>query len=191
MRTGSVFGVLAAALASVLMSYGQYHAKQVKDCSIKTEAGDVAIGLDPIENVDEQQSYFGTDLQKRAIVPVLVLIENRGASTSVLFDRSKVTYGAASALAALPKPGIGKAVALSFIPLAGGFAAAHSLKTSLQIQDDLLKQELRSTTIAPGASTRGFLYIPAGGKSPREKIALRIPVTTAGSEETVNLELSF
>ena len=114
-------------------------------------------------------------------------------SNSVIFDKSKVTYGDASSALAAPRTGsgAGKALALSAIPFIGAFAGTQAIADAAQIQHNLMKKELQSSTISPGKSVHGFLYIPTASKSSREKITLRIPINKAGTDEVLDLDLVF
>lgn len=191
MRAIGISSLLAASLAFGLSTLGDYASKPAKECSVTAENGGVTIGLEPVDSVAEQNSIFGTDLSKRGFIPVFLVVENGMASGSVIFDRSKVTYGAAASALSAPHMGVGKAIGLSFIPLAGGFLGAGALKKTARIQSSLMEQELHSTTIARGASARGFLYVPIGDKSPRDKMLVRVPIGKSGSDEAFNLDLTF
>lgn len=184
---------LAVPLAFAVFVFPDHPAKPAKDCRVITEKSGVVIGLDPVEISQDQKTYFGSDLGRKGFLPVFVAIENGMSSDSAIFDKGKVTYGSsASALSSVKTgTGAGKALALSAIPFFGGFAGAQAISEASQIQNNLLKKELQSTTLSPGASVHGFLYIPISKNSPREKIALRIPVSKTGTDEAFDLDLIF
>jgi hypothetical protein len=185
--------LLAASLASAVSAFPDYPRKQAKECRVLAEKSGIVIGLEPVESVQTQRTYFGVDLAKKGFVPVFVVIENGTRSDSLIFDKSRVTYGDAASALAAPRTGTGagKALALSAIPLIGGFAGTQAIADAAQIQHNLMKKEVQSTTISPGKSVHGFLYIPGTSKSSREKITLRIPISKAGTDEDLDLDLVF
>jgi hypothetical protein len=184
---------LLAPLVLAVTTFPDYPAKHAKECLVSVENQGVTVGLEPIVTVQEQKTYFGVNLTKKRFVPVFVVIENGMSINSAIFDKSKVTYGATTSSLSAPQTGTGtdKALAFSLIPFFGGFAGAQSISDATRIQDNLIEKQIQSTTISPGASARGFFYIPIGNNSSREKIALRIPIGKAGTDEDINLELMF
>jgi hypothetical protein len=187
----SIFFILSLAAASTLPDYPSRNARE---CPVTVENIGVLIGLEPVENYRAQSTYFQTDLARKGYVPIFLVIENGTRADSFIFDKTKVTYGPADSAvsAARTGTGAGKAIALSAIPFFGPFAGAKVISNASQIQVNLLKKEIQSTTLSPGASTRGFLYIPIPGKTfPREKITLRVPISRAGTNETFDLNLVF
>jgi hypothetical protein len=132
----------------------------------------VVIGLEPVENSQTQKNYFRTDLAKNGFLPVFLVIENGTSANSVIFDKTKVTYGPADSTISAPQTGsgAGKARALSAIPFFGALAEAQVISDASQIQENLLKKEIQSTTLSPGASAHGFLYIPIPGRLPGKRL---------------------
>jgi hypothetical protein len=193
MRVTFVYILLLVPLAIALATFPDYPARRAKECAVSAENTGVVIGLETVETSEAQKMYFGANLVKNGFVPVFVVIENGMSSNSVIFDKTKVTYGVLASALPIPQPGSigGKTVALSAIPFAGGFAAARVISSDLQVRANLLEKELQSTTISPGKSVHGFLYVPSKNKSSREKIRLQIPVGKAGTDDTLDLGLDF
>lgn len=193
MKTSITSVLLLAPLALAVSTFPNYPTRNGKECSVSVENSGVTIGLEPVEDVTQQMKYFGAKLAKKGFIPVLVVIENRMDSNSVIFDKSKVTLGPAESTipAAKTGSGEGKAMAVGFFPFFGGFAAAQEISDASHIQTNLVMKELQSTTISAGASVQGFLYIPATTKHGRQKISVRIPVAKAGTGEVINFDLVF
>jgi len=185
--------LLFVPLAIADASFPHYPAKRAKECAVSAENADVVVGLETVETSEAQKTYFGANLVKNGFVPVFVVIENGMSSSSVIFDKTKVTYGpSASALPVAQTASIaGKTFAVAAIPFAGGFAAARVISSDLEVRANLLEKELQSTTISPGKSVRGFLYVPVKNKVSREKIRLQITVAKAGTDDTLDFGLDF
>lgn len=185
-----VFVVSLALAASV---FKDYPPKQAKECAVWTENGSVTAGLDPIETLKLQKEYFGTDLSRKGFLPVFVVIENSNSSRSMIFDKTKVRLDDSTSSLATAETGmgLGKAFAWSTVPFLGTFAAGHVVSEASQIQTNLIKKELQSTTLSPGFTVRGFLYLPIPAKGARNNTALRLPVRDARTDEIINLYLTF
>ncbi len=54
-----------------------------------------------------------------------------------------------------------------------------------------MKRHVRSTTLSPGASIFGFVYIPVPTDAPRKKIHLQVPLTNVQSSEIEVVNLFF
>jgi hypothetical protein len=172
MKAAAISSLFVVSLAFAITTFPDYPVKHAKECLITVEKTGISVGLEPVDNTQAQQTYFGTSLTKKRFVPVFVVIENGDGSNSLLFDKTKVTYGAALALtAAQTGSGFVKSAALSAIPFFGHFAAAQTISNASQIQSNLIRKELQSTTLPPGTSAHGFLYVPSVN-SPRGKIAI-------------------
>jgi hypothetical protein len=178
---------------SSLQSFPNYPAKPANECPVSSQKLDVTIGLEPVENSKIQQTYFHADLAKKGFVPVLVVIENGGAADSLVFDKAKVTYGPADSAPTVPSaaPSAAKMIAVAAIPVLGVLSSAKMISDSSEVRQNLLRKEIQSTTLSPGTSTRGFLYLAIPKKTPRGKIALRVPIAKASTDETFEIDLVF
>jgi hypothetical protein len=178
---------------SSLQSFPDYPARPAKECPVSSQKLGVTIGLEPVESSEAQQTYFHSDLAKKGFVPVLVVIENGRAADSLIFDKAKVTYGPADSAPSIPPaaPGAAKMIAVAAIPVLGVLASAQMISDISEVRQNLLRKEIRSTTLSPGTPTRGFLYLAIPKKTPRGKIALRVPIAKAGTDETFEINLVF
>ena len=188
--------VVALSLGSPVCAqnkFPDYPVRQPGDYAITTERAGLSLGIQPVEDLPEQRTYFRTDVATLGIVPVFVVIHNATNGDSFLFDKTKVTYGPADSTVSTPKTGskAGQALALSAIPFVGIWPALRVVSNVSQVQQNLLKKELQSTTLSPGASAHGFLYIPVQKDAPRQKLHLRVPITKAGTDEAIVLDLDF
>ena len=182
--------VIPTFAASKLPDYPETAARK---CLVSSENGGITIGLTPVEDPQDQKTYFHANLARKGFVPVFFVIENRTSTNVLLFDKTRITYGPASSAVPTTQlgPGAGKMVALSLIPIAGPLAAAQIVSAAALIRQNLMKKEIQSTTLSPGASAHGFLYIPIPKRAPRGKIALRVPLGKAATNETFDLNLVF
>jgi hypothetical protein len=190
---GIVIALAAVTAACFAASFPDYPILKAADYAVSTEAAGVTIGVQPVDDLKEQREYFNAELATQGFVPVFVVIQNGSNGDSFLFDTSKVTYGPADSEISAPKVGLRKAgsITAAVVPFVGLFAAAKIMSGPLQVQQNLLKKGIESTTLSPGASTHGFLYVPVPKNAPREKIRLRVPITKAGTNDTFVLDVAF
>jgi hypothetical protein len=174
-------------------TFPDYPVSPASDYAVSTQAAGFTIGVKAVDDLQEQRTYFHTELARVGFAPVFVVLHNGTDSDSFLFDKTKVTYGPADSSVSTPKMGskAGKSLAMAAIPFAGLFAALKVISNVSQVQQNLLKKEMQSTTLSPGASAHGFLYVPVPKDAPRQKIHLRVPVTKAGGDEAFVLDLVF
>ena len=198
--TTDVTDILRIIIALSLMApacsaatFPDYPVRKAVDYALSTESAGVTLGVQPVDDLKEQREYFNTELTPQGFVPVFVVIQNGSNGDSFLFDMSKVTYGPADSEISAPKVGMKRAdaIAAAFVPFVGVFAAAKIISGVLQVQQNLLKKGIESTTLSSGASAHGFLYIPVSKSTPRQKIRLRVPITKAGTDDTFVLDLVF
>jgi hypothetical protein len=146
--------------------FPDYPVRPARDYAVTAARAGLTIGVQPVEDLKEQKTYFDTELTPKGFIPVFVVIENGSTGDSFLFDQTTVGYGGAF---------------YNFTPNRG----------ATKVQGNILKKELKSKTLSPGTSVHGFLYIPVPKQGPREKIHLQVPITKAGTSETFVLNLSF
>lgn len=170
-----------------------YPLSQPGDYAVSTRASGLTIGVKVVEDPKDQETYFHAEFKAKGFVPIFLVIQNESGEGSFLFDKTKVTYGPADSTLSTPKTGSrgGDAFAAAAIPFVGIFAVPKIISNAAEVQHNLLKKEVQSTTLSPGKSVHGFLYIPVPRDAPREKIHLRVPITRAGADETVVLDLVF
>jgi len=177
-----------------------YPTRQARDCTVSVEKAGFAIGVQPVEDLKEQETYFHTKLAPKGFVPVFIVMQNGSSADSFLFDKTKITYGPAESTVSTPetrsKTGKGIAIAsvatLSGVVTPAGMLVAMKLfSNASHVQQNILKKELQSKTLSPGGSAHGFLYVPVLKNVPREKIHLRVPIARAGTDEPLVLDLVF
>jgi len=192
-RLTAISAFLLVPLAFAAATFPAYPIKQAKECPVSAENAGLVVGLEPVENSETQENYFHTELAKKGFVPVFLVIENRTSTNSFIFDKTIVSYGISDSTISTPltESGAGKAIALSVIPFVGPFAGVKIISDAAQIQQNLMKKEIQSTTLSPGASVHGFLYVPIPRKTARGKITLRVPISKASTNETFDLNLVF
>jgi hypothetical protein len=165
--------VLVVGLWSYLWAsqkFPEYPIRQATAYAINAQKAEIAIGLEPVEDIKEQQTYFREKLAQKGFLPVFVVVENKSATERFILDMSNLEFSAAS----------------------HALVKLTSINTYLnKTEDNIMAKELRSRTLSPGESTHGFVYIPIPKGGQREKINLQIPITKAGVSETFVLNFSF
>lgn len=176
-------------------NFADYPVHSANGYKLSTEQGEVSVGIEPVESVDDQMTYFHTALAQRGFLAVFVVVENRSKCASLLLNKRAIHYGQADSREGTPKmdtAGEKTAVATtSVIPVIGIFIAAGIERTSMQIKQNLVLRELRSETIEPGKSAHGFIYIPIPRKGPRPKLHVEIPIAWSGSESKSEVNFEF
>ena len=154
----------------------------------------MTIGLEPVEVVNDQFTYFHTTLSPKGFLPVFVVIQNGSKLNSILFERTDITYGVGVSKETVPKVYTpGETVALASaeaIPYAAFFALGAFANAS-EIEQNLISQELQSNTLSPGETVHGFLYLSVPKKGPRPRIHIQFPVSWSGSDKVSVLKMDF
>jgi len=188
---------LSTTLSCLAASFPDYPLKPVTEYpNIVTTSG-LAVAATPLEDRRGQYKYFGMDLKARGYVPVFLVIANQSSTGSVLLGKEGLMYGPAGhsqhsladpAKSSKSDHALG---AVEFIPYYGILARQMKSK-SIALKQNILKKELQSSTLSPGASVQGFVFVPAHWThSSRDKVQLSIPLIRSGSDETVTVDLSF
>ena len=174
-------------------TFPDYPVGQANEYAVSAQTAGLTIGVEAIEDLNEQKYYFHTELAPKGFVPVFVVIQNGSTEDSFLFDKTKVASGPADASVSTPKEGskAGESLAVAAIPFVGLFFALKLVSNASEVQQNFLMKEMQSTTLSPGASAHGFLYVPIPKNAPRQKIHLRFPITRAGAGEPFVLDLVF
>jgi hypothetical protein len=176
--------------------FADFPVHAVASYAIKAEEAGLAIGLQPVEDLKDQKTYFDMELTPKGFIPVFIVIENQSKEESFLFDKSTVTYGPADSGTATPQVPSklrdnGALATVASLAPGTEFIVMAKINHASHIQGNILKRELQSRTLSPAASTHGFLYIPAPKHGPREKIRIRVPFTRTGTQESVPLVLDL
>ena len=195
-------------------SFPDYPVRAAGDYATFVEKSGLTIAAHPVDNVRDQETYFGAKLIRKGYLPIFIVMRNASASDSFLLKKDAVKYRVLDAAAAkVPTPEIrSKAgetsviadAALSTIGAVGGTIAGVGpignplplesaglklISTASEVQQNLLKKELQSKTLSPGASAWGFLYVGVPKDSAR-RIHLRIPFMRVGSDDTIEFDLA-
>jgi len=176
--------------------FPDYPVRKAGEYAVTAEKAGLTIGVQPVEDLREQKTYFHTELTPKGFIPVFIVMQNGSNADSFLFDKTRVTYGAADSSVSTPearsKAGEGIAIAsLATVSLVGGFVAVKLISNASWVQENILKKELQSKTLSAGTSAHGFLYVSVPKNAPRQKIHLQVPVTRTGTDETLVLDLVF
>ena len=155
-----------AGVVSAAEKFPDYPVRPASEYAITATRAGVTIGVQPIDDPEDQKTYFHERLTQHGFVPVFIVIQNGSKVDSYLFDQTTVGYGGA------------------FYNFAPNRGLTH-------VQENLMKKQVKSNTLSPGASIHGFLYIPVPKKGPREKVHLQVPITKAGTSETFVLNVFF
>jgi len=176
--------------------FPDYPVRSASDYPVKAEKAGLVVGVQPVEDLKEQETYFHTKLTPKGFLPVFIVIQNGTNAESFLFDKTKITLSSADSRGAGPqvhsKAGEVTAVAsLAAISIVGMVVAVKLITGATNVQQNILKKEVQSKTLSPGQSAHGFLYVSMPKGTPRGMIRLTVPITRAGSDETSVLDLVF
>jgi len=176
--------------------FADYPQRKASECTIKVNKLGLVVGIQPVEDQNDQKTYFNTDLTKKGFIPVYVVIENQSSTDSFLFDKAGVKVGVGTAAGSGPDAN-SKSVetlqvvsALAISPV-GIIIGAKLAKDEALVQTNLLKKEVQSKTLSPASSTSGFLYLPVPKAGPRQPIHLMISITRSGDDEPFSLDFNF
>jgi hypothetical protein len=165
-------------------TFPDYPSRSPRECAVWAESGGVVVGVQPMREPADQQTYFHMKL--KGLVPVFIAIQNGSKEDSFIFDKTAIKSG--SAATGVASPNVTKSLGqLGAGVLVSPLFISHDFKN----QQNLLKQEVQSTTLSPGASTHGFLYLPVAAGSAGQKMQLRVALAKAGSHETSFIDLNF
>ncbi len=193
---GMLIVLFLSPLAYAGPRFADYPQRRANECAIKADKLGLVVGIQPVEDPNDQKSYFDSDLTRKGFIPVYIVIENQSSSGSFLFDKADVKMGVGT------PPGSGPDVnskgvqtlqvvsALAISPV-GMIIGLKLAKDEALIQTNLLKREIQSKTQTPATSTSGFLYLPVPKTGPRQPIHLAILVTRSGDDEPFSLDFNF
>ncbi len=178
-----------------LKGFPDYPIQAASAYKIAAQQGDVWVGIEPVDSVDDQTTYFHTELAPKGFLPVFVLIENRSKTESLMLNKSNIKYGQAPTGDSSPKMETAgektQVVTTALIPLVGIFVGLGIERNATDTKQNMILNEMRSGTIAPGKSAHGFLYIPIPRKGERPKLRVEIPIAWSGSDGKSQVNLEF
>jgi hypothetical protein len=167
--TGTLVALSLVQPVTAAHKFPDYPVRPAGDYAVKTEKSGLTLGVQPVEDLKDQETFFDTKLTPKGFLPVFVVIENESSVDSFLFEKTNVGYAGVS----------------------NGSKANAGTTFGTEVQENILKKGIQSRTLSPGTSVHGFLYIPVPKKGPREKIHLQVPITKAATRETYVLNLYF
>src|SRR5208283_5205973 len=89
---------LIVVLAMVPSAYAankfpDYPVRQAGDYAVTTQMDGVTIGVQPVEDLNDQKTYFNTELTPKGFVPIFIVIQNGSKGDSFVFDKTSIRYG--------------------------------------------------------------------------------------------------
>jgi len=190
-RTNSVAVICTpAVLFLVQPGYSSHHfpdypVRPAGEYANKVVKAGLIVAVEPVEVPEQQKTYFNSNLSSMGMLPVFIVIQNTSATDTYLFDKSAVGLGDAAEIT-------GKNTRRTASLLGSGGLVDLTLVTDVkQVQENLMKKEVRSKTLSPGSSVYGFVYVPVPTDAPRKKMHLQVPLTNAQSGETEVVNLFF
>lgn len=162
-----------------------YPVKPAGEYLNKAMAAGTIVAVEPLDDVGEQKRYFNSRLTEKGILPVFIVVQNTSATDSIIFDNTAVGLADPAYLSGKENRRVASKLG------SGGLLDLAQIRDLTDGRENMMKKQIRSRTLAPGASACGFLYIPVPRNQPRPKIHLQLPVTSAQSGETTVLNLDF
>ncbi len=164
-------------------NFPDYPVRPANEYANKAAKGGLIVAVEPVDDPEQQKTYFNSHLNSSGILPVFLVIQNTSATDSYLFDRSAVGLGGAGG-----PTGKGGRKTASLLT-SGGLVDLALINEATHERDNMLRKEVRSTTLSPGSSVHGFVYVPVATDAPRGKLQLQVPLTNtqSGEIEIVNL----
>ena len=176
---------LAAQTVHAAHKFVDFPVRPAEEYANKVLVKSLIVAVYPLEDLNDQKTYFGTNLNRRGILPVLVIVRNTSASDTCLLDQSEVGLGQGQELT-------GKGARKTASKLgSGGLLDLSLVREVTDVRDNLVRRELRSGTLAPGKTISGFVYVPIASDAPRAKVHLQVPLTNEQSGETEVANLYF
>src|SRR5271165_2877704 len=188
-RTNSL-AVICTLAVLVQLGYASHHfpdypVRPAGEYSNKEATAGLIVAVEPVEDPEQQKTYFNAHLSTKGILPVFIVIQNTSATDSYLFDRSAVGLGDTGG----PTGKSGRKTAS--LRTSGGLVDLALINDVTDVRDNMVKKEVRSKTLSPGSSVYGFFYVPVPTDVPRGKIHLQVPLTNAQSSEIEVVNLYF
>jgi hypothetical protein len=172
--------------------FPDYPVREAASYSLSAEKASFAMAVQSVEDPKEERTYFKAELTKQGLIPVFVVMQNKSGEDSFLFDATKVSYAPLGTVS--PQR--------SFLHRFLGFGTEGIPKWHAdEVNENIKKKELWSTTVRPGESVHGFIYlrvearwtiginkVPIVERGTRPKLRIQLPVTRAGTDEPVLFE---
>jgi hypothetical protein len=143
--------------------------RSTESCEYHAEQKGVVVGIHPVIEEREMEEIFKMDLREKGLLPILLVVDNRSAS-SFIIAKDKVRVGdetsgafATSQRTNLTSQAAGMGGALILVGSAVGGLLLEVVGFQLAsdagvIQHNLADKEFCSRTLAPSQSAQGFIY---------------------------------
>ena len=180
------------------IDFADYPSRPAKSYSGAITAGGLVVGVDPVTDPNIQKKYFRLDFAKKSYLLVFVVLENQSSTDSFILKREEIgvyvsgelKMNAGDVASGRSKGGEKLMLASSLaLSTAGALVAMHMMVRATEIRQNVIKKELRSQTLSPGQSNRGFVYVPLPkGSEEVGSLRIRVRVNRVGGDEPIDLQ---
>lgn len=135
---------------------------------------------------DELVKYFGFDLLRYEVLPVLILVKNESARASFLLEADAYTLSAGSGRASseqLPSPSARMWAGGG--GLLGGTMAAEAMNARASVSI----AAMRTYTVSPGRGINGFVFFSLPAPEKRQALSVRARAVDLTTDRIVNVDL--
>jgi hypothetical protein len=150
----------------------------------RTSDNRVEISAYPMRKLEDQHTYFGTDLTPKGILPIWLSIHNRTPADSMAFNLSDVQIETQGRTVAEPSRARAPIDPTDeeLATILSVWVGAKMRSDSAAIRSNMMAKKFYSTTLSPGETASGFIYAsvdPAGQQAGAYKMTIvvhQIPV---------------
>lgn len=140
--------------------------------STKAVAGNLAIYVEEYASAAKSERAFDTNLVEEGVLPLLILLENRGnepceitlvqvsTQTGALLQPLSPSETASKAKRHFAREAIGWSLVVPIltIPVAAGLSTANTVSVNTKISQDLSRKAFGQEIVQPGKHQNGFLF---------------------------------
>jgi len=190
-----------AVSACSTMSVPTLKVRGIDSYDLRQDQRALVIAVHPMTTQQEVQETFNIDLLDKGILPILLLAENRSASTSFILDRARIGIGAGdSGLSPSQRQQIGTSEAGEALVMSGSvllsfpliFAGSKMSSDASVVAHGIADKEFYSRTLDPGQRTHGVMYLRlAGGSARQGPYVLKLSPIDVDSSETMTFTFSI
>src|ERR1035437_6481559 len=173
-------------------NFPEYPAKPEKEYRGASTIAGVTVGVEPLSDPAAQKQYFKVDFAKKNFLPVFVVVEDGSPADDFILKREDIGVYAGDeeesksgqVVSGRSKTGENVALASAIVMSPAGFIVAGILMVrATEIRQNIIKKELRSSTLSPGQANRGFVYVPLPPEPEKLKhLRLLVRVMKVGSD---------
>lgn len=201
MRAISII-LIATMTGCATLHLPDYHANSFQSYSNSIVKNNVGVAIEPLTDSAKIKQYFGTDLRTTGILPVFMLVENRG-DRSFLLSKEKIvlvtdesnnslvenssetvssTLASTLGIMAVPAIVVAPIIAVPLMPLAAKLGSDVE-----EVRHNLAVKEFRSKTVSPGTNAQGFMYFSLPKTyTTLKRLRVQIPITkTPGNKKQI------